>query len=254
MAKDLMPEILNRIRQRTPARLFLGRSGGGYLTSTQLALRSAHAAARDAVRDEFDLPEHLGQTLLEKFGIFETTSSARSKDEYLLRPDLGRKLSDSSRELVRANCASAADLQIVIGDGLSTTAVKSQVPTLLPEIRELAETRGWRLGRPFAVRFCRVGILNDIGDILHPEIAVLLIGERPGLATAESLSAYLAYRPRPGHTDAERNLISNIHQRGVTVHEAAARIMNLAEKMREKKISGTQIREQLTDGSRYSLK
>src|SRR5262249_12053544 len=95
------------------------------------------------------------------------------------------------------------------------------------------------------IRHCRVGVLNDIGDILDPEVVVLLIGERPGLATAESLSAYLAYRPRPGHTDAQRNLISNIHARGVGHEEAARRIMALAEQMRRRQKSGVVIKEEL---------
>ena len=89
------------------------------------------------------------------------------------------------------------------------------MPALLPLLRQGAGERGWSFGRPFVVRYCRVGVLNDVGELLDPAVVVLLIGERPGLATAESLSAYLAYRPRPGHTDAQRNLISNIHARGV---------------------------------------
>jgi len=96
---------------------------------------------------------------------------------------------------------------------------------LLPLLEELAGRQGWSWGTPFAVRYCRVGVLNDIGDVLDPAVVVLLIGERPGLGTAESLSAYLAYRPRPGCTDADRNLVSNIHARGTTVAEAAPRIV-----------------------------
>src|SRR5262249_20927309 len=102
-------------------------------------------------------------------------------------------------------------------------------------------------GRPFAVRYCRVGVLNDVGELLDPAVVVLLIGERPGLATAESLSAYLAYRPRPGHTDAQRNLISNIHGRGVAPEAAAARTLTLAAKMKEMQPSGVAVKEELTE-------
>src|SRR5262249_49640716 len=102
-----------------------------------------------------------------------------------------------------------------------------------------------RVGRPFAVRFCRVGVLNDFGDILKPTVAVLLIGERPGLATAESLSAYMAYLPRAGHTNAQRNLISNIHTRGVGHEETARRILDLAETMMRMKLSGVEVKETL---------
>src|SRR5262249_61455225 len=124
------------------------------------------------------------------------------------------------------------DGQGVVGDGLAAAAVKTQVPALLPLLEQQTQTRGWTFGLPFFVRHCRVGVLNDVGDLLDPAVVVLLIGERPGLATAESLSAYLAYRPRPGHTDAQRNLISNIHTRGVGSAEAAGRILALADKMR----------------------
>jgi ethanolamine ammonia-lyase small subunit len=245
MSNDLWPAIIHRVRLRTPARLLAGRSGGAYRTATHLELRSAHAAARDAVRTEFNLQQHLGRELIERFGIFEVSSQAQSKDQYLLRPDLGRKLSAASTEKVTANCTQGADLQLVIGDGLSTTAVATQVPGLLPILLEMAKQRGWSVGQPFAVRFCRVGILNDVGDLLRAAVVVLLIGERPGLATSESLSAYLAFRPRAGHTDADRNLISNIHRRGVPIEEAATRILNLAGQMMLKRCGGVQVREEL---------
>jgi len=135
---------------------------------------------------------------------------------------------------------------VVIGDGLSAAAVTAQVPLLLPLLEEKTRGRGWSFGLPFVVRYCRVGVLNDLGEVLAPEVMVLLIGERPGLATAESLSAYLAYRPRPGHTDAQRNLVSNIHARGVSPENAVARIMALAEKMRQLQKSGVEVKEELS--------
>jgi len=245
---DLSIRILEKIRARTPARLLAGHSGGGYRTSTQLELRAAHAAARDAVRTELDLQQHLGRELIEEFGIFEVFTEANSKDEYLLRPDLGRRLSAESQEKIGPICVRNLDLQIVIGDGLSTTAVATQVPALLPLLMQGAVAHGWTVGKPFVVHFCRVGILNDVGDLVQPCVAVLLIGERPGLATAESLSAYMAYRPRSGHTDADRNLISNIHARGIRGQEAATRILNLACKMMDFKTSGVNIREELSSG------
>src|SRR5262249_42095547 len=138
-----------------------------------------------------------------------------------------------------------ADLQVVIGDGLSAAAVIAQVPMLVPLIEAGAPQRGWSFGRPFVVRYCRVGILNDIGALLDPSVTVLLIGERPGLATAVSLSAYMAFRPRLGHTDAQRNLISNIHERGVAAEVAARRIIVLASRMRELQASGVAVKEEL---------
>ena len=245
MQDDSLPKIVQTIRLRTPARVLMGRSGGGYRTSTQLELRAAHAAARDAIRAEFALSEHFTNEFIDRFGIFEVQSQARCKDEYLLRPDLGRQLAVEHGNTIAGRCPSRPDLQIIIGDGLSTTAVAAQVPPLLPLLVQGAAVRSWTVGGTFAVRFCRVGILNSVGDLLKPRIAVLLIGERPGLATAESLSAYMAFEPRSGHTDANRNLISNIHRQGVQTDEAAVRILILADRMLRLKSSGVQVREEL---------
>jgi len=125
------------------------------------------------------------------------------------------------------------------------TAVALQVPQLLPLLCEGAKARGWSIGQIFVIRHCRVGILNEIGELLAPEVAVLLIGERPGLATADSLSAYMAYRPKATDTDANRNLISNIHARGVSTGQATQRILNLAASMLKTQQSGCQLREDL---------
>ena len=236
------PEIVRKIRARTPARVLTGRVGAAYRTNTQLDLRQAHAAARDAVRDELDL-ESFDPDFIKRWNLFEVSSAANSKDEYLLQPSLGRTFSEVSRAQLSERCPRQRDLQVAIGDGLSVTAVLAQVPKLLPALCDGAKTRGWTLGQIFAIRHCRVGILNEIGEILAPAVAVLLIGERPGLATAESLSAYLAYRPNRIHTDADRNLISNVHSRGVSCPDAATRILNLAAQMMNSRSSGTLLRE-----------
>jgi len=239
------PAIVRKIRARTPARLLAGRAGGAYRSGTQIELRDAHAAARDAVRTELNLDRDLGAAFVERWKLFEVSSRASSKEEYLLRPDLGRAFNHHSREELQRRCPPSQRLQIAIGDGLSVTAVSAQVPGLLPLLYEGANARGWTLGQAFVIRYCRVGILNEIGELLTPEVAVLLIGERPGLATAESLSAYLAYRPQRDHSDANRNLISNIHSRGVSLQDAAARILHLAERMMKLGASGYQLREEL---------
>lgn len=239
-----LPEIIKKVRAKTPARLLAGRSGAAYRTNTQLELREAHAAARDAVRAEFDLVTSLGKDFVGKWTLLGVSSQAATKDEYLLRPDLGRHLSKASREEISRHCTTGNDFQIVIGDGLSVTAIAAQVPSLLPLLTERAKLRGWTIGQLFAIRHCRVGILNEIGELLKPKVAVLLIGERPGLATVESLSAYMAYRPKATDTDANRNLISNIHARGINTDKAAERILNLAASMMKNKTSGYQLREE----------
>jgi ethanolamine ammonia-lyase small subunit len=231
--------LLRAVRERTPARVLAGRAGPSYLTDTLLSLRADHAAALDAVRGELD------RDLVERLGLFEVGTLARDKAEHLLRPDLGRRLNDAAREEVVRRCPAGADLQVVVGDGLSAAAVHAQVPALLPLLEQGARDLGWRFGKPFVVRYCRVGVLNDVGALLAPTVVVLLVGERPGLATAESLSAYLAYRPRPGDSDARRNLVSNVHTRGVPCAAAARRVLALAGRMRVLQASGVAVKEAL---------
>ncbi|HEV3122476.1 MAG TPA: ethanolamine ammonia-lyase subunit EutC [Isosphaeraceae bacterium] len=242
---DSRDDLLAAIRARTPARLLVGRSGPAYRTATQLALRGDHAAALDAVRTELDPTRDFGQEFLDRWKLFEVRSGAASKDEFLMRPDLGRSFSPEGAAEISNRCPRGAVIQVVVADGLSAAAVAAQVPSLLPLLEQGAREREWRFGQPFVVRYGRVGLLNEIGALLDPTVAVLLIGERPGLATAESLSAYLAFRPRPGNTDAVRNLISNIHARGVPPADAAPRILDLAGQMIQLQKSGTSVKENL---------
>jgi ethanolamine ammonia-lyase small subunit len=241
-AEAEIPALVEALQARTPARVLVGRAGPAYRTSTQLELRQDHAAAVDAVWAELDPERDFGREFMERWRPILVTTRAENKTHYLMRPDLGRRLNESAR-VALADCPAGADLKIIIGDGLSAAAVIAQVPRLLPLLEQGAQARGWTWGRPLVVHYCRVGILNDIGDMLQPRVAVLLIGERPGLATAESLSAYMAFRPRAGHTDAQRNLISNIHTRGISTEEAARRILALADKMRRMEQSGITVKE-----------
>src|SRR6266446_9114779 len=139
LSENDLSEIVKRVRAQTPARLLAGRSGAAYRTNTQLDLREAHAAARDAVRAELDLFTNLGGDLVRNWNLFEACSRAANKDEYLLRPDLGRHLNNASRTEMTKRCTTGRDLQIVIGDGLSVTAVAKQVPQLLPLLCEGAK-------------------------------------------------------------------------------------------------------------------
>jgi ethanolamine ammonia-lyase small subunit len=246
------PEVLRKIRERTPARIFLGRAGAAYRTGAQLELRKAHAAARDAVQAEIQLDTAFGEQFVNQWNLFEVSTEARSKAEFLLRPDLGRIFSGETKREISKRCSRGGDIQIAIGDGLSVSAISAQVPALLPMLYDGARAREWSIGNTFVIRHCRVGILNEIGEILAPKVAMLLIGERPGLATAESLSAYMAYRPGAGHTDANRNLISNIHARGISPRAAADRILNLAAQMMTEGMSGFEVKERLTPVSKSS--
>src|SRR5579864_238097 len=158
------PDLIEKIRARTPARVLADRSGAAYRTGTQLELRQAHAAARDAVQAELDLEKDLGADFVQRWNLFTVSTTAASKDEYLQRPDLGRRLDDNARNQLAVRCPAEADLQIVIGDGLSVTAISSQVPSLLPLLAEKAHSLGWEMGQPFAVHYCRVGVMNDVGE------------------------------------------------------------------------------------------
>ena len=243
VAATELAQLLTAARSRTPARVFRGRVDGGYTTASMLALRADHAAARDAVHAALDLSGPDLRPVVEEHAILALESCAADHHEHLLRPDLGRRLSEPSRALALAEGTHGADLQVIIGDGLSAAAVHAQVPAVLPPLLEGARARGWSVGRVLAVRHCRVGILNEVGDLLGCQLTVLLVGERPGLATATSLSAYVALRPRSGHTDADRNLISNIHDGGTPAAEGCRRLLALLDAIRAAGLSGVTVKE-----------
>ena len=223
---------------RTPARLMLGRTGTSLATAATLALRADHAVARDAVHAEITSEGVFGEERVRRYGMISLATRATTRAEYLRRPDHGRRLDDASRATLASLVVRDLDLQVVIGDGLSAAAVTANAPDLLDSLWDEGTIRQLRRGPPLFVRNCRVGVMNEIGDLLNPTIAVLFIGERPGLATAESLSAYLAYRPRTGQTDANRNLVSNIHRKGLSIPEATARIVSLMAEMRSRQTGG----------------
>jgi ethanolamine ammonia-lyase small subunit len=237
-------EIMRRIKMHTPARLLVGRAGAAYRTETQLQLREDHAKARDAVRAELELKTAFDSEFIDEWKLFETGTRASNKLEYLARPALGREFSGESRLEILRRCLAVRDIQIAIGDGLSALAIQKQVPKLLPLLLVGARKFDWSIGQTFFIRHCRVGILNDIGEVLKPRVAILLIGERPGLASADSMSAYMAYQPSRSQSDANRNLVSNIHERGLSAPTAAARILNLCEQMMRLGISGCTLKEQ----------
>ena len=162
-----------RWQEHTPARLWTGRAGVSYRTATALELRRDHAAAVDAVYAELDVMRDLGADFVRQFGLFELSTETRSKTEYLARPDMGRRFNSEAKDSLWKRCPRGAGLQVVIGDGLSATAIAAQIPTLLPAFLDTASNRGWQIGQPFVVRHCRVGVLNDIGEQLDPQVVVL---------------------------------------------------------------------------------
>lgn len=232
------PEALKALMASTTARLGVGRAGPRYRTASLLLFQADHAVTQDALYRDVD------QKLLDDLGLFTVqTNITGGKQEYLLRPDLGRQLNADAKKLVAEKCVKSPNLQIVAGDGLSAAAVEANVREMFPVIRQGAQAAGLSVGTPFFIKYCRVGVLNDIGDLLKPDVVILLIGERPGLGRAESLSAYMAYRPKAGDTDADRDVVCNIFQNGGTNPlEGAAFTVSIAQKMLKHQASGVKLK------------
>ncbi|MFN0199067.1 MAG: ethanolamine ammonia-lyase subunit EutC [Planctomycetaceae bacterium] len=238
-----------QLRALTAARIALGRCGGSLPTHELLDFGLAHARARDAVHAEFD-PVKLADEL-QALGIpsLQLASEARDRWEYLRRPDLGRKLSAKSKSTLNEHMTASApsdfcyDLSIMASDGLSATAVHQQVIPLLRQLWPRLGIDGWRLSPVGLVRYGRVGIQDEIGELMGARIALMLIGERPGLGSPNSLGAYFVYGPRAGLTDADRNCISNIREEGLRPEQAAATIYYLLNASRQKQLSGVTLKD-----------
>ena len=235
-----VPEPQNRslyeeMKLTTPARIGVWRCGTRPLTDTWLRFRADHAVAQDSVLGE--VPEEFPA----KYNMVSVKSMCESKDEYLTRPDLGRKLDEESLNLIRSKCRKGAKLQIIVADGLSSNAVEANIPNLLPAMLQGLEAMKIEVGTPIFVKFARVAIMDAIGEELKPEAAIVLLGERPGLGTAESMSAYIGYNPRAGMVESERTVVSNIHKGGTPAAEAGAHLATLLKKILDAKASGVNL-------------
>jgi ethanolamine ammonia-lyase small subunit len=234
-AKD--PEALRALMASTSARIGVGRAGPRYRTASWLLFQADHAVTQDALYRDVD------PRLLDDLGLFAVqTRVTGGKAEYLLRPDLGRQLSDEAKRTIAERCIKSPNLQIVVGDGLSAAAVEANVREMFPVLFQGARAANLTVGTPFFVKYCRVGVLNDIGELLKPDVVVLLIGERPGLGRAESLSAYMAYQPKAGDTDADRDVVCNIFNGGTNPLEGAAYVLQIAQKMLTQRASGVKLK------------
>lgn len=232
------PEGLRALIAATTARIGVGRTGPRYTTDALLLFQADHAITQDALYRDVD------PGLLSELGLFSVeTRITGGKQEYLLRPDLGRQLADEATHTIRERCVKNPAVQLVVGDGLSAAAIEANLRQMLPVIRQGVQAAGLSFGTPFFVKHCRVGVMNAIGEIVQPEVLILLIGERPGLGRADSMSAYMAYRPKPGDTDADRDVICNIFEGGGTNPlEAGAFVVQLAQKMRSHQASGVKLK------------
>lgn len=238
MSEELGPSL----KRWTDARVALGRSGGSLPHRALLDFRLSHARARDAVHQAFD-PAALALEL-EPLGlpILLAPSLAPDRVSYLQRPDLGRQLSpDGQERLTHQHRPEGFDLALILSDGLSAEAAHRQVPTLLAALLPLLKQ--WTLAPLVIAPFARVALQDEIGSLLGARAALILLGERPGLGSPDSLGAYLVHSPKSGNTDADRNCVSNIRQAGLPPAAAALRICWLLEESRRLGFSGVDLKD-----------
>lgn len=223
---------LEYFKKTTPARIGVWRAGPRPLTRTILRFRADHAVAQDAVFSELD------ESLAEEYGMLLVQSMVTGKDHYLTRPDLGKKLSPEAVEKIRNLCPAGADVQIVVADGLSSKAVQANLPHILPALKQGLKAEDLSVGKDIMVRYGRVEIMDEIGMLTQARVVILLVGERPGLGTAESMSAYIIYQPHKGTLIADHTMVSNIHKGGTPPAEAGAHLSGLIRKIYDARVSG----------------
>ena len=232
-----------RLRALTPARVGLGRTGVSQQTSDLLEFQRAHAQARDAVHARLEtaaLSAAIGA--ISGGDAMRLHSMAADRATYLQRPDLGRRLDERSAAALADRQIGQCDLSLIVADGLSALAVERHATPLLEGL--LPRLEGWRLAPICIVEQGRVAIGDEIGAAVGAQLCVVLIGERPGLSSPDSLGAYVTWEPRPGRTDAERNCISNIRSEGLGYVQAAAQLMFYLSEARRRKLTGIALKEE----------
>ncbi len=225
-------EVLEELRKSTGARVCSGRVGPRPRTLSLLRFLADHSRSKDTVLKE------IPAEWVSKVGLFEVRTEISDKDRYLTRPDLGRRLSKEAVDTVLSKCKKNPKVQLVVSDGLSTDAVTANLDEIMPPLMKGLQNAGLDVGTPFFVRYGRVKVEDQIGELLGADVVILLVGERPGLGQSESLSCYMVYRPTAATVEADRTCISNIYHGGTPPVEAAAVIVDMAKRMLEKKASG----------------
>ena len=225
-------ERFAKMKAKTPARLGSGKAGPRYKTLTMLRFRADHAAAQDAVFSEVDTE------YAKRHDLLPVKTRCHSKDEYLTRPDLGRCFDEHNAKAIQGVIDHPPQVQVVIGDGLSSAAIEANAMDCLAALKDGLKLRNISLSKPIFVRYCRVGAGDAIGDLTGCELVCVLVGERPGLVTDKSMSAYLTYKPHTGVSESSRTVVSNIHAQGTPAVEAGAHIAELIETILARKVSG----------------
>ena len=241
---------LGGLKQFTAARIGIGRTGSSIPLKQSLELKLAHAHARDAVYSELDADKLSADLKQFDLPVLMLHSEAVYREMYLQRPDLGRKLDEKSIELINDYLYSKADVVIIIADGLSATAVNHHAISLLRVLIPQLQSADLKVGPISLVKQGRVAIADDIGAHLKAKLSLILIGERPGLSSADSIGAYITYDPKRGLTDESRNCISNIRPHGLTFKSASKKIFYLIQEAFKRKISGVALKDNtgLLDG------
>lgn len=235
LVKAQDPEALLRMKRKTTARIGVGKAGARLNTQTMLTLRADHAQARDAVFVDVD------RQILDSLGLFTVQTCCEDKNTYVTRPDLGRKLNDEAIKTLKEKCIMNPDVQIYAADGLSSTAIQVNLPKILPVLMDALKSKGLKVGTPFFLRFGRVGSQEHVAETLGAKVVCVLIGERPGLATAESMSAYITYNAYVGMSESKRTVVSNIHKDGTAAVEAGAYVADVIEQIMKQKASGVDL-------------
>ena len=231
------PDPWAALRRHTPARISLGRAGTSLPTAEVLRFAAAHALARDAVHLPLDVDVLLADLDAQGLDVTQVTSRASSRAQYLTRPDLGRQLAVDSRDALAPDAD--AGLCIVIGDGLSAVAAQRHAAPLLAALR----TNGLDIGRAVVATQARVALGDEIGERLGASAVLVLLGERPGLSSPDSLGAYLTWAPKIGRADSQRNCVSNIRPEGLPLADAAARIAWLVRESRRRRVTGIALKD-----------
>ncbi len=235
-------EVVTELKRSTRARVGAGRAGPRPRTQSLLRFLADHSRSKDTVLSEIS-PEWV-----DRAGLFEVQTQIVEKDQYLTRPDLGRVLSPVSVEAVLARCKKSPDVQLVISDGLSTEATTANFEDIVPPLLRGLASLQLNVGTPFFVRFGRVKVEDQIGELLDAKVVILLIGERPGLGQSESLSCYMVYQPTRRTVESDRTCLSNIHRGGTPPVEAAAVIVELAARMLQEQASGIALSKKMAAG------
>lgn len=240
------------LRRFTDARIGLGRTGSALPIREVLKFSMAHAQARDAVMTCIDWTPIENALAALELKTLRIESAAGDRDTYLRRPDLGRRLSPDARQRLAANSGSSPDVLILVGDGLSSTGVAANAAAVIAAFLPLARNNGWSLAPVLLANQARVALGDDAAELLGARAVVVLIGERPGLSSPDSLGAYLTWAPRVGRKDGERNCISNIRRGGLSGDVGAFKIQWLLREAFRRKITGVQLKDEsnyLLEGS-----